>query len=504
MSSVYGQKTVLEMEMKGGKAQNVFSANDSNGNLVYIFQGTKSFQISIFDPSYKSINEFLVDKDVVEKKDVVIGTAFTNKKIVLYLYNEKAGVFSSLAIDRVTGESKYSPEIGTLRKDEFLLKTFEMNGVFYVMAIPEFKNAVVLFSSDEGGQLVIRNYEINYQGFYAKLASNNNDINQKTSSPVGIERISYDIENNVKSAYPTKKLYTFGNKIYMTFEEPAHTHLIIIDPAATNSSYRKLNFSLDEAKDKTPKQGNSFLFKGDLFRVTFNNDQLNLIVINLDSMELIKSYNVFPDQPISFINGVIIEDGNDIKDRVVKTTSLFFRKINRGAIAIAVNEPKNGEYATELGVYDEYTTARGGSGFPVSPGLSIGGGVGIGIGVGVGIGMGSGGFGSMGGYPSYPSSGYTTTSVHVAYFNSMFRVDNLAHIEGVVPKSVREKINDYEMDVLKNNNDALLNYVTNYNNDYFFNKNNPELYNILSNSNRLILGYYVKGRSKYILAEFRK
>ncbi len=52
-----GQKTVLEVEMKGGKAQNVFSTSDTYGNMAYIFQGTKSIQISILDATYKITNE---------------------------------------------------------------------------------------------------------------------------------------------------------------------------------------------------------------------------------------------------------------------------------------------------------------------------------------------------------------------------------------------------------------------------------------------------------------
>ena len=485
-TQVFGQRTIAELEMKAGKAQNVFSSNDALGNFVYIFQGTKSFQITVLDPSYKVTKEFLIDKDEVEKKNTVVGATLGEGKIVVYLYNDKGKAFSSLVVDRVNGNYKFNPSIGTLGKDEFLLKSFEMGGVFYATVIPEYKNTVLLFSSNEGENFVVKRYEIDFQALYARLSAKNDEINQKTDNPVGIEKISYTVENNIKSSYPSKKMYTYGNKIYMTFEEPSHTHLIIIDPQNPVAIYRKLNFSLDQGKDKAPRQGNSFLYKGDLFRVTFNNDQLNLIVINLDSMEMLKSYNVLPDQNISFMNGAIKEDGNDIQDRIVKTTNAYFRKVQRGKLAIAVNDLNNGQYATEIGGYDEYTTTRG-SGYPMTPGLSIGGG--IGLGVGIGIGMGSGGFGGFGGYPGYYpyggyGGGYTTTSIHVTYFESLLRVDDLSHIPGVIPKTIREKVNDYEDDVLKNNS--------------------PELLNFMSSQNGLLLGYYVKGRSKYILVEFKR
>jgi hypothetical protein len=490
-STVVGQKTLLELEMKAGKAQSVFSTSDSYGNLAYIFQGTKSIQITVLDATTKILGEFLIDRDEAEKKNVIIGATLSAQNVVVYLYDERERNFASLVVNRSDGTYKFNPTIGSLAKTEYILKSFEMEGQFYAMIVPQFKNTILLFSSNEGNSFVIKTYEVSFPTFYAKLSAKNDELNQKTETPVGIEKISYTVENNIKSAYPSKKMYTYGNKIYMTFEEPAHTHLVIIDPLSSAAVYRKLNFSLDKSKDATPKQGNSFLYKGDLFRVTMSHDQLNLIVVTLDSMEMLRSYNVFPDQPISFINGVIVEDGNDIKDRVLKNTQQFFRKLNKGKLAVAVNDLNDGRYETEIGSYEEVTVYRnsGYGGYPVSPGISFGFGTGIGMGMGMGsIGMGYPGYYDpfYSGYPGYYPYGnnYSSTSIHATYFQSLLKIDDLSHLDGNVPKTMREKINDYEEDVLK--------------------KSNPELLNIVPSYNGLIMGYYIKGRSRYNLVEFRR
>jgi hypothetical protein len=491
ITSIYAQKTVAEIEMKGGKAQSVFSVADTYGNFAYIFQETRSIQISILDVTYKITNEFLIKREETEKRNEIIGATLNAKNVVVYLYDEKERNFASLVVDRFTGSYKFNPNIGALSKTEFLLKSFEMEGIFYSMVVPQHKNSITLFSSNEGGNMTIKNYEINFPTLYAKLSSKNDELNQKTETPVGIEKISYDLENNIKSSYPSKKLYTFGNKIYMTFEEPSHTHLVIIDPTTTTATYRKLNFSLDKNKDgkeAVPRQGNSFLYKGDLFRVTFNNNQLNLIVVNLASMEFLKSYNVFHDQQISIINGVIQEDGNDIQDRIIKNTQQYFKKIHHGQLAIAVNDLKDGTYELEVGAYEETTVYRGGGmgGYPISPGLSIG----MGMGTGMGMGMGGFGYGGMGGYWGYPGyypygGGSSSTSVHATYFQSLLKTDDLSHIEGNVPKTIREKVSDYEMDVLRNNNPEMVNVIPAYN-------------------GLLVLGYYIKGKSRYMLVEFKR
>ena len=164
------------------------------------------------------------------------------------------------------------------------------------------------------------------------------------------------------------------------------------------------------------------------------------------------------------------------------------KKIHKGKLAIAVNDLNNGQYETEIGAYEEYTTYRnsggGMGGYPISPGLSIGFGMGMGMGYGGmgGMGMGYGGY--PGYYPYGGGSGYSTTSIRATYFQSLLRVDDLSHIEGNVPKTIREKINDYEDNVLRDNS--------------------PELLNVISSYNGIVLGYYVKGRSKYILVEFNR
>jgi hypothetical protein len=505
-TTTFGQRNAAEIEMKGGKAQNVFSTSDTYGNLAYIFQESKSIQISILDANYTIKNEFLINRSETEKKNEVIGATLSAQNVVVYLYDAKERNLASLVVDRFSGNHKFNSSIGSIDKAEYMLKSFEMDGVFYSIVIPQHKNAALLFASTEGGDYKIKNYEINFPTFYAKLSSNNEDLNQRSDTPVGIEKITYDLENNIKSTYPTKKMYTYDNKIYMTFEEPSHTHLIIIDPNSYIATYRKLNFSLDKDKngnESTPRQGNSFLYKGNLFRATFNNSQLNLIVVNLVSMELLKSYNVFPDQDIPFINGIIKEDGNDIQDRVIKNTQQYFKKIHKGKLAIAVNDLNDGQYEIELGAYEEVVTFRnsGMGGYPMSSGLSFGmGGMGMGMG-GMGIGMGMGGMGmgyggmgmggmgmGMGGYPGYypygGGNGGSSTSIHATYFQSLLRTEDLSHIEGTVPKTIREKVNDYEQDVLRNTS--------------------PELFNVIPSYNGLILGYYIKGKSKYILVEFKR
>ncbi|HEY8400731.1 MAG TPA: hypothetical protein VIK89_05685, partial [Cytophagaceae bacterium] len=113
----------------------------------------------------------------------------------------------------------------------------------------------------------------------------------------------------------------------------------------------------------------------------------------------------------------------------------------------------------------------------------------VSIAVGSGLGLGYPGYGwdSYYGYPGsyypYGSNNYTTVS-KVVYFNSLLDTTNLEHVDGLPPKSLLEKVNDYE--------------------DNAFRYSIPDLLTVQSYKYGMVLGYYLKNQGKYQLVEFRK
>ena len=495
----FAQSDVATLELKGSKPLDAYAANDTYGNIAYIFQFSKTYQVTIIDATYRMKNIFTIPREGDDKKNIVIGATLSEKNFTVYMHSPKHKTFTSLVVDRFKGTYTYN-NIGSVEPDLNYLKAFDMEGAFYLMLVPTHKNSITVLSTKEGVPFETTNYEIDFPTLYAKLSGKNDDLNQKTDTPVGIEYISYTRENNIKSAYPTKKMFTYGNKIYMTFDEPQTTHLVIIDPTIKKSTYRKLNFSLD--KGEIVKQGNSFLNKGgDLFRTTLGVNQMNISVINLDSMELLKAYNLYPDKDIEILNGIIKEDGNDIGEKVIKSSQQYFKKLHKGKLAIAVNNLNDGRYEAEVGAYEEVIITRGGNGNGFgSPGLSIGMGMGTGMGMGGmgmggmgmgygGMGMGYGGFGSPYGYGGYPgyygnNNNYTSSSVRIIYFQTLLKYEDLSHLDGNVPKTLREKINEYEEKVFKGNE--------------------PEILNITPCYNGLVLGYYAKHKHSFQLVEIKR
>lgn len=461
-----------------GKPSDVISSRDTSGNYFFLFQYNKTYQASILDANYKEIKKFTIKKSESDsKKNTLIGTIFDQRGAVAYLINQKTKDFSAMRIDRNTGVMDFM-SLGSLPNGVNFLKGIEMDGVFYVLAAPNQKNELHIYRSDYGNPFTLSIYPIDFPTFYSKLALRNEELNQKTDGPIGIEYIRYDIEHNIRSATPFKKLYAFGGKIYIIIDEPATSHIITVNTNDNTSAYKKMNFSLDKELNTTPRQGNSFLYKGDLFRVTLSPQQLNLSVIYLDSAVLLRAYNFYPDKTIELVNGVIVQDNSAGDDKIIQKTNQFFNRLMDGKVTVVANNLNDGRYELQLGAYEEIITYNNNSG---------GWGNRSGISFGIGYGFGPFGFGMPFYDPFYSPSYNSTTKVstRVCYFESLLRQSDLEHLDGNVPKSIRQKMTEY---IEKN-----------------FRSSDPELLQMLpAPPNGLVMGVYAKNLDKYKLVFFKR
>jgi hypothetical protein len=489
--NLFCQQKLSEFQVKISKPDEVFIVSDSNGYLACIFQNSKDYEVDFLDPQLKVIGTAITQKIKSDKSQKILGAVMNPQYCYAYFYNKKLKAFSILEVKRNTGEAAYS-RIQILNKDEQFLNAFEMDGRFYVLIVPKFTNTVRILILD-GKKIEEKNFNIDMSGFYTSLAKKNDLLNTPAESEVGIEEISYNTENNIKSAYPSKKLYHHKGKVYMTFDEPGMTHLITLDIESGSSNYKKLNFALEKGNNSGQKQGNSFLYKNRFFRTTMSPDQLNISIIDLDSMKLIRVYNFYPEGEITARNSPLIQEGAAgyiIEEKEIKRTEQFFRKVLNGNLAIVANEADSASYQLEIGSYEMYTTYNsrpGTTGFG-SPGISIGMGMGMGVGIGTGFGYPMG-FGSpfypgfYSGYPGYYSS-QPVNRLRVVYFKTLLDKENFHHKEGQAYTSLNSKINEYEHRVFRNSN--------------------PELLRISPYKNVMLLGYYSKTGKRYTLVEFKK
>ena len=499
--SVVAQNSEETIEIKLRSPSAIFSATDSLGNYVFVFQSSTQLQFSFFNSFNKSNENIVISTPSDSRKDEVLDAQIEGDICVLYLHNNKKLTVSAIIVNRATGQNRFV-NLGQFNYSDKYLKSFLLNGSFYLLTVPQGRNQIDVWLVTERG-LEKTSYLIEMTDFYKRLVANNTSLNDATNSAVGIDKINYDLENNVKSAQSSKKIYGYQDKIFLTFDDSENTHFIQIDLTNKTAQYRQLQFGLDKSLNAFKKQGNSFLYKDILFRSTMNMDQLNVSVIKLDSLVLLANYNAYPHTKIMFKNGPILQEGSSDKQKIIDDNNMYFRKVLNGTLSIAATK-KDSMYIIEVGGYEKITNNNGyGPGGFGGPSISMGmgmGGMGMGMGGmgmgGMGMGMGGMGMGGMGGgygmgMPGYYNgySGYypynsSYSSIRTIYFHSLVNSSTYEHETGIVPITLRERVSNFENAMFK---DKI-----------------PSLIRIVDFQNAIIIGFVIPNRNVFKTYSFEK
>lgn len=503
----FAQHAEGNVELLVKNPKNIYSAIDKDQNYVFASQATSQIEFIFFDAAHKKSGDIVVSIPSTLKKDESIGLQLQGDSCTMYFFNEHMRTITQLNVNRTNGQST-KRTVGSFLFAEKYLKSIYLNETYYFLTATQGTNQLDVHKVVSGA-LVKHSYPIEMSDLYRRLGSGNHDLNDDPDALLAIDRIDYSIENNVKSARSTKKIYAFDQSIYLTFDDPNYTHLIQIDVEKNEAFYKQYLFNLDKGNNSSKKQGNSFLADQKLFRVTMNPDQLTFTILNIESNDTYANFYATPTATIDFKNGPIIQENSMDKQRVLDNNSTFFKKTLAGCLSIAVNK-RDSLYIVEVGSYEESVTNGYGNGMSGGPSFSMGVGMGMGgMGMGMGgmsmgmggmnMGMGSGGMGMGGmgydpygwGSPGYYNgySGYypynsSQTTIRTLYFHSMLDTSSFVHEEGIVPISLRERVSNFETVMFKDKK--------------------PELVRIVDFKGQIIIGYLLPSKNTFKLFSFDK
>lgn len=481
-----GQNEVGRFEMAIRKPSGVTSAMDTSNNFVYFLYSSTQYHVVFFDSGKKQIGSIVITKPKEVRGAKPMAMTLISDNAYIYFYDEKNGYLGELSVQRASGQHQYKT-LTQLPFQQKFLKAFSQDQHFYLLSVPHGRNEVVVWKAKQG-KLEQQIHAIELADFYKRLTTGNSYLNEEPNGILGIDRVRTDIENNVKSAQAVKKVYVQDEIIYFTFDDPDYTHLVVVNTIANSNTYKKLKFSLENEFSNDKKQGNSFLCNNLLFRFTINANQMNVSVINIDSMIQLMSLNAFAHSEVTFKNGPMVQEGSNEKDKLIATTDQFIKKVLSASSAIAVNQ-KDSVWVMEIGGFETYTTTNGPGGMGMGgSGFSVGMGMGMGMGYGGGYyggypGSGFGGYpGYYGGYPGYYNS--YTTQVRSYYFYSMLNQSSFEPTIGIVPISLRERISNFQ--------------------ELMFKDQIPELVRIVNLPEDVLVGYYIGKTANFRIYQFVK
>jgi len=486
-----GEQALIDFKIK--KPDRVDVVTNSEGKYVFSFLNHKQIQLTTIGKNYTFASAaFELDKSLY-RTEYLLATRDA-KYHTAFFYHERSRTIKAFRIDLGMGITQ-TLDCGVVPGDEDFLSVVQVDNTFYLLTVSKSASIIHLWESVQGNPFVKTSFDVQHPKFHEAFRVTEEQVNEKIYSDIGIDKITYELENNLKSAHALNKLYVIDGKLIITMDEPDQLWLYTISLDQKKLDEKKLAFTLEAGEGKGNKQGNSFLYYNKLFRATANDEMLNIVMLDVDSVKMEWNQKIFRDMPILIKNGPIVTESGSATPKVIGKTAQYFNKVQNSKIAIAVNEI-NDQYLLQIGSY-EYRQSyngygNGGGGSYPRMSIGFGGGFGGGFGTGIGMGMGMGypmggyGWGNPGynyGYPGYyPSSAYTY--IESTYFYSLVDAASLEHVDLAPPKTLREKLNDYE--------------------DQKFKSDMPDLIKVLPlEDNVILMGYYFKSAHKYQLVEIR-
>lgn len=496
------QQLENESELLLRSPETIYSAVDQNENYVFAFKTKSQYELTFFNADHKKSGDLVLAIPAIQKKDTHLGMELKGDTCSIYSLNPRTNEISQLNVGRIAG-GMVKKTIGKLAFTEKYLKCIALNNTFHIVTATQGKNQLEIHTIENG--IVTKNiYPIEMPDLYKKLSSGNHLLNEETESSVGVDAINYSLENNVKSARASKKIYAFEKYIYLTFDDPDYTQIIQIDLEKNTASYKQFEFSLDHGNTSSKKQGNSFLYNHTLFRVTMSLEQMTFTTVDIESNQSFTTFYATPHNPMNFKNGPIVQENSSDKLRIIDDNGTYFKKVLAGTLSIAVNQ-KDSSYIVEIGSYEEIVSNNNYNNPVGRPSVSIGigmGGMGIG---GMGMGMGGMGMGGMGyggygmspynhygwdspgyynGYSGYYPYNSTTTTIRTVYMHSMLNTATFSHQDGIVPISLRERVSNFETETFKSQK--------------------PEQIRVVDFKDKIVIGYVIPNKKIFKQYSFYK
>jgi len=243
-----------------------------------------------------------------------------------------------------------------------------------------------------------------------------------------VAKIDNRVPNAIEQTASNNKLYQKDNLVYLTIEDEEDLQTIFYKIDLENLSMEQALYQYPKGRIWDFKKYNSFILEDKIFQLGINIDEMKIIVKNFDG-EILKEFYIEKNQPISFKNSPIIQDGQTfvpfVNHREMEETSKFLRKVSSGNIGLTGY--RDGDlYSFTIGGYKEVSGGGGG--------MMMGGGYGL---------TGA----STGGYYSPTFYSYSTYSSSVSTFFNTHLDSDFNYIAKKESKNIFDRIKEFKKSI---------------------------------------------------------
>ena len=311
--------------------------NKETGEIAFFVADAKNIYGYKINANFK-VTEKISSQTKSRKYKVLIGSsASKDNSYRVFLTNKKQNKFSSVKFSFNDGKTTINEFL--LGKNEKFIQTVTSKNKFYLISGSKLRNQLFIYSFDKNGKPK-RNYIdisnlrfINSKGSKANLLSflikDNN-----------IKKFEENTPNSIELTSEERKMYVRENSILITLDHhKMFTQVLEID--INTFIANALQFKKPSLGEKS-RRTNSYLNGENLFTIAVTKENFTIEILDFKTGNLIKEYSANKNEPITFKNTAIIQEGGMYDSyRELGKTKRFLRRIGKGNTGISARKINN-------------------------------------------------------------------------------------------------------------------------------------------------------------------
>lgn len=391
--------------------------DNKNENIALLLKTKKGLESYLYNANKERINHISIEK-LPLKSDVLVGSANIGNDYRLFYSNKSDSQFSMVKLNFDIATYAINEDLKFKISNEKFVKYISLEDRLYLLTLEKNSSTLKLYTFDMDGHVRAIKYDLSHE-----VIENDNGLTYNLSTLIyhnnannkAIEFVDESVPNALETTSAITKIYYQDGQIILTNNlYTKFTYKITLDIQKENYTFQKIE-NAQFTKDDKLVSANSFIFKNHILTAYANGNQVYLNVFTENPLELVKTFTISKDEPITFKNGPIyIENGDLRKIREVEKSGKFVRKVAYSNVAISLFEADN-KYIVTLGSSEPVA-----SGNMILVGYLVGGIVGAAI---------------FSAFETYSE----TKSTRI---QSLFDL-NFNHLEGEVPKNGFDIIKDF-------------------------------------------------------------
>lgn len=385
--SLSAQELALELpvELKGGRATYPI-LNEQRQQVCLVLMDNRSAKAYILNQDWKMEQQLSFENmQVMSNLGAAVGHFYTEDAYFVVINDSKTKSYMVLEINLKEGQITYHDRWKfAIPSGEEILTTFSENGSFFVLSVMRDPQTMRLYELNKVGVPKMRVFNIPPD---IELSDDNKDTrdlhrylsNQKLSRSVRFTKLQNNMAaSSILNSVKAHKAYFRNDSLLLTIDGVSDaTHLITLDLNAQTFHYKYLNYPAIKC---TPvefttiqTQGNSFLYKNNLFQIQSCPSAAKIGIRNLTDDGFLQEYQISGrDTAIAFRNTPIVlkmeRNKKEAKEKILNKPAELLLKINEYNVAISAWENAQGQLEMLVGAHMLYVPQSGGGGMTFMPG----------------------------------------------------------------------------------------------------------------------------------------